>query len=125
MDLVGYFFLMIRRPPRSTLFPYTTLFRSGWEDHVGQGPRPRPDRNGARRSALRPVFQLRPSAARGGPGRSRGDVPQVAGALPAAATLPFPRRDLLRPGLVHRDPGTGEPREAPRLDGRADGVPRG
>src|SRR5689334_25035312 len=27
-DLV-FFFLMIRRPPRSTLFPYTTLFRSG------------------------------------------------------------------------------------------------
>src|ERR1043166_10155071 len=25
------FFLMIRRPPRSTLFPYTTLFRSGVE----------------------------------------------------------------------------------------------
>src|SRR3712207_7209718 len=24
-----WFFLMIRRPPRSTLFPYTTLFRSG------------------------------------------------------------------------------------------------
>src|SRR3712207_7337119 len=24
----GVFFLMIRRPPRSTLFPYTTLFRS-------------------------------------------------------------------------------------------------
>src|SRR5258708_34944593 len=24
------FFLMIRRPPRSTLFPYTTLFRSRW-----------------------------------------------------------------------------------------------
>ena len=23
-----FFFLMIRRPPRSTLFPYTTLFRS-------------------------------------------------------------------------------------------------
>src|SRR3712207_8625611 len=27
MDIV-FFFLMIRRPPRSTLFPYTTLFRS-------------------------------------------------------------------------------------------------
>src|SRR2546422_2774426 len=26
--LVMFFFLMIRRPPRSTLFPYTTLFRS-------------------------------------------------------------------------------------------------
>src|SRR3712207_8987966 len=27
------FFLMIRRPPRSTLFPYTTLFRSPWQCH--------------------------------------------------------------------------------------------
>src|SRR5256885_9992744 len=27
--LYAFFFLMIRRPPRSTLFPYTTLFRSG------------------------------------------------------------------------------------------------
>src|SRR2546430_8357157 len=26
--MVRFFFLMIRRPPRSTLFPYTTLFRS-------------------------------------------------------------------------------------------------
>src|SRR5258707_12879929 len=31
-----FFFLMIRRPPRSTLFPYTTLFRSGLhEAHRG------------------------------------------------------------------------------------------
>src|SRR5437016_9031179 len=31
--VVTFFFLLIRRPPRSTLFPYTTLFRSpvaGW-----------------------------------------------------------------------------------------------
>src|SRR3712207_9395680 len=28
MLCVFFFFLMIRRPPRSTLFPYTTLFRS-------------------------------------------------------------------------------------------------
>src|SRR5438552_6850696 len=27
--IIIFFFLMIRRPPRSTLFPYTTLFRSG------------------------------------------------------------------------------------------------
>src|SRR2546426_9142871 len=26
--MILFFFLMIRRPPRSTLFPYTTLFRS-------------------------------------------------------------------------------------------------
>ena len=29
-----FFFLMIRRPPRSTLFPYTTLFRSVWRNKV-------------------------------------------------------------------------------------------
>src|SRR5687768_17929377 len=28
MKRLNFFFLMIRRPPRSTLFPYTTLFRS-------------------------------------------------------------------------------------------------
>src|SRR2546425_3941891 len=28
MCVCSFFFLMIRRPPRSTLFPYTTLFRS-------------------------------------------------------------------------------------------------
>src|SRR3712207_8685522 len=28
LSLLIFFFLMIRRPPRSTLFPYTTLFRS-------------------------------------------------------------------------------------------------
>src|ERR1039458_10443666 len=33
----AHFFLMIRRPPRSTLFPYTTLFRS---NYVGFSPCP-------------------------------------------------------------------------------------
>src|SRR2546430_15579143 len=28
LNILFFFFLMIRRPPRSTLFPYTTLFRS-------------------------------------------------------------------------------------------------
>src|SRR3712207_7385610 len=32
-QLSTFFFLMIRRPPRSTLFPYTTLFRSGPVEH--------------------------------------------------------------------------------------------
>src|SRR3712207_9503494 len=35
VDLV-FFFLMIRRPPRSTLFPYTTLFRSCRGDEGGR-----------------------------------------------------------------------------------------
>src|SRR6266446_9607730 len=30
--MICFFFLMIRRPPRSTLFPYTTLFRSHPDD---------------------------------------------------------------------------------------------
>src|SRR5215216_90356 len=49
-----FFFLMIRRPPRSTLFPYTTLFRSP--------PRPR------RRPA--PVAAPRPRAPAGGDRKS-------------------------------------------------------
>src|SRR3712207_7300603 len=56
-----FFFLMIRRPPRSTLFPYTTLFRSGRRGHhgagapapVGQDPaRPRPEAPAVRRGAV-------------------------------------------------------------------------
>src|SRR5215203_6770248 len=43
----SFFFLMIRRPPRSTLFPYTTLFR----------PRPPP-------ALSRPGSRLRPARCR-------------------------------------------------------------
>src|SRR3712207_7186500 len=59
---------MIRRPPRSTLFPYTTLFRSGREDrdteglrstvgpdhaelHCGRSRHAQPPRRGRRRRA--------------------------------------------------------------------------
>src|SRR5258705_4277283 len=57
MDLhvsLCFFFLMIRRPPRSTLFPYTTLFRS---------PEPAPcpaDRPGLLRADRRGVHRGRP-----------------------------------------------------------------
>src|SRR5947207_11789543 len=44
-----FFFLMIRRPPRSTLFPYTTLFRS--RTAAGRTRRGRPRLRG-RRSAI-------------------------------------------------------------------------
>src|SRR3712207_8593481 len=36
-----FFFLMIRRPPRSTLFPYTTLFRSRPPERAGRQHRRR------------------------------------------------------------------------------------
>src|SRR3989449_4971536 len=43
LSTVVFFFLMIRRPPRSTLFPYTTLFRSrgGQLDRPPQAHDPR------------------------------------------------------------------------------------
>src|SRR5437870_10930326 len=43
MSLLIYLFSMLRRPPRSTLFPYTTLFRSPASAAVGArrvGPEP-------------------------------------------------------------------------------------
>src|SRR2546427_3099873 len=39
-----FFFLMIRRPPRSTLFPYTTLFRSLTLQHTLEATTRRADR---------------------------------------------------------------------------------
>src|SRR3712207_8232117 len=56
------FFLMIRRPPRSTLFPYTTLFRSGQ-------PRTRRARVARPGAADREAAQAGP----GGLGRVDGD----------------------------------------------------
>src|SRR3712207_7553119 len=41
LSVCCFFFLMIRRPPRSTLFPYTTLFRSWYESGRGSARRKR------------------------------------------------------------------------------------
>src|SRR6266567_6297342 len=38
--VLSFFFLMIRRPPRSTLFPYTTLFRSALDPACRDRPAP-------------------------------------------------------------------------------------
>src|SRR5262249_61534284 len=40
LPLLFFFFLMIRPPPRSTLFPYTTLFRSSGRQPPARGPCP-------------------------------------------------------------------------------------
>src|SRR2546430_17087416 len=53
LHLILFFFLMIRRPPRSTLFPYTTLFRSVDAD------RPAAAASLRRRQPARPDRQLR------------------------------------------------------------------
>src|SRR6266704_4473442 len=49
LNITCFFFLMIRRPPRSTLFPYTTLFRSTEHD---QQPTPSPKRTGSSPSSV-------------------------------------------------------------------------
>src|SRR2546430_16716535 len=46
MSLCFFFFLMIRRPPRSTLFPYTTLFRSLGRRRFGEQSRHDADAGG-------------------------------------------------------------------------------
>src|SRR3712207_7403788 len=60
-----FFFLMIRRPPRSTLFPYTTLFRSGGGRGGARGRRGSPD----------PGRLPRGRGARGRPGDGRDRAP--------------------------------------------------
>src|SRR6266851_8135236 len=47
---IFFFFLMIRRPPRSTLFPYTTLFRSAGDAVRLLQPPDAPAGHGAGRS---------------------------------------------------------------------------
>src|SRR5437588_5519362 len=57
-----FFFLMIRRPPRSTLFPYTTLFRSHEcrlrRHRLGHGRRPPRPEDAARARRLAHVPHL-------------------------------------------------------------------
>src|SRR3712207_8549654 len=63
---------MIRRPPRSTLFPYTTLFRSGQSSRTplkrqgrfsgGVGARARPTKSEGRRAAKLLEYAARRSA---------------------------------------------------------------
>src|SRR3712207_8824219 len=61
------FFLMIRRPPRSTLFPYTTLFRSEVATRGGAGGLEVPEA----RAGARAGSPLEASARAGGPPKSR------------------------------------------------------
>src|SRR2546429_3725660 len=64
-----FFFLMIRRPPRSTLFPYTTLFRS--LDRPGARPRRPPGRAVARHGGQHVPADQSEDESRRGPGDRR------------------------------------------------------
>src|SRR5256886_6436549 len=92
---------MIRRPPRSTLFPYTTLFRSWaepivaravpWLERVGRALAPFiPARDPSRRTTLAAVL----SGAHTGALASAGELAVVSGALAFAQR---PVQDLMTP----------------------------
>src|SRR3989449_5464284 len=107
-----FFFLMIRRPPRSTLFPYTTLFRS--LGAVGRRVREKAARRGGR-------------PPRAGPGAELGGPPQVPrgrrrARQAGAAALPRAGR---RAGAVHRaQPPRADPRRGGSVRRRAAGERR-
>src|SRR5256885_12510787 len=93
MLFLFFFFLMIRRPPRSTLFPYTTLFRprsQSLHDQSANGP-------GGNRSGRGP------RTPRGGP-PSRSEIWDPPPLGPAVSDPP--------------PPGHREHPEAARTDGR-------
>src|SRR5256886_10517361 len=111
---------MIRRPPRSTLFPYTTLFRSRSEAGAGA-------RDGARAGADGPASRRADGRAhaRG----ARGDRRRADGAGAESPALDPP--DRARPRLRPRDQhttrrvahGKGPRRRAARRGGRVGGDP--
>src|SRR2546426_3609230 len=90
-----FFFLMIRRPPRSTLFPYTTLFRSRNDDGT---PSSAPERfakvlEGIRRHCPGIITQLS-TGGRSGAGRERGGMLALKPDMASLATgsVNFPAR---------------------------------
>src|SRR5438034_893031 len=132
---------MIRRPPRSTLFPYTTLFRSLHRPRPGRGgahePHDRGDVPGQDRGDRRsrdgrqgPQASLHAGALLGGAalaprreagrGRRHGGGSEPTGA-PVRLPLPpaLPTRDgSLRERGARAPPRDGSPRRLPPLHGR-------
>src|SRR3989441_3986576 len=112
---------MIRRPPRSTLFPYTTLFRSlrGLREHGRWSGGARVRRREPHRERARPVRGAR-APVRGGFRRRR---PRPRGRVPRAAPRPAPPQGEAaggRGGAADRAPraaggGAGPPVEPPTV----------
>src|SRR2546426_178746 len=108
-----FFFLMIRRPPRSTLFPYTTLFRSPADRRAGgSGGRREECSGGAPACTTGRGACERLEPARGAADRERRPLaPPAAPALRrdprAAARGAETDRAPQRVTPVHRPPGRG------------------
>src|SRR6266404_9145959 len=83
--IIFFFFLMIRRPPRSTLFPYTTLFRS----HAAPAPRDSPPGSGTSSAPSRGSARHREAARRLAPEPDRRT--RARAAPRARPSVPKPR----------------------------------
>src|SRR2546430_16932093 len=82
---------MIRRPPRSTLFPYTTLFRSRPVTHAARASLPAPERRRLHRLPARalssPPGPVRPAPAHGLMDHTLGG-PEMAPQTPPPSSRP-------------------------------------
>src|SRR3954449_12526991 len=103
---------MIRRPPRSTLFPYTTLFRSMYGDHRDLHSFP------TRRFPIS-VVAVHSAPTTRGPDRGRGPAPPPA-PPPRARGEPRPARV----GGARRIPPREEPQPAEQPPARPAGTGR-
>src|SRR3712207_7550686 len=97
------FFLMIRRPPRSTLCPYTTLFRSRRYADRASGVRSSPSRRDAPTATTmrprRPAFQSRTTAAAAA--RSEEHTSELQSRQYLVCRLLLEKKKTFRPPLVH------------------------
>src|SRR5438876_1731808 len=91
---------MIRRPPRSTLFPYTTLFRS-----AAPAGRRRPSRRAAARRAPPILCRLRGTAARGGGRRSEEHTSELQSPVHLVCRLLLEKKKQIRHKTDERTSG--------------------
>src|SRR2546422_7067885 len=101
---------MIRRPPRSTLFPYTTLFRSPWLSEKPPESLPAPLRCGYRPPPPSPA--RRPAPQQDAPGRSEEHTSELQSRLHLVCRLLLEKK---KPGF---DPHTDMLSSAASIDRR-------
>src|SRR3989442_9913309 len=104
-ELLPFFFLMIRRPPRSTLFPYTTLFRSlAATHHAAKGRRARGVHHQRRLARVRSVQ------------RDVGSADVSTTVASAVRIPPFRGLKRHRAAVALPTPGFHAVRRSPKLD---------
>src|SRR5438874_9782237 len=92
-----FFFLIIRRPPRSTLFPYTTLFRSASALFAG----------GSRSNMRSPRLRSRPAPGRVSANRSEEHTSELQSRRDLVCRLLLEKKNFLPNKIVDRHGNLG------------------